>query len=143
MTMTLTKKPARKTLTLTSKAKMPKLKKTAQGAAPASESAPLAIATPAPATPASEPAAPAPAKPKAKAAAPKAKPTKAPGKSVAIYAAALAHPDKSGKEFADLVIASGVKSSEMTVLTIRSDFVRACNFLSEQGLMKSPFSKVA
>src|SRR5690242_6969059 len=125
--MTKPKSTTRKTLTLTSKAKSPKAKKAVQQTTPEApaavvtpESTPAPTATPEP-TPAVAPAAQEqPAKTvKAKAAAPKAKPTKPRGKSVTIYELALAHPEKAGQEFADLVIASGVKSSAETIGTIR------------------------
>src|SRR5688572_1415974 len=121
MTKTITKKPGRKTLGLP--------KKTAQELKPAPASAP-AIVTPGPdAPPASEPAAAAPVvaeqpaqpkakTPKAKAATRKAKPR---GKSVRIYEATLKHPEFTGQQLAELLIAEGLESTGETIGTISSD----------------------
>jgi hypothetical protein len=76
--------------------------------------------------------------------APKAKPApkpRAPGKSEQVYAMALKHPTKNGKEIAELLIADGLQSTAETIGTIRSDFIRAVNFCASQGLLKSPFIK--
>jgi hypothetical protein len=136
-------KPTSKTITLrkAKATKQPTPEAAAAAVTPESGSAPTAASEPTPGTASAAQEQPAKAAKAKKAAAPKAKPAKAPGKSVRIYEAALKHPDLTGQQLAELLIAEGLQSTAETIQTISSDFKRSVNFLAAQGLMKSPFKQ--
>jgi hypothetical protein len=60
-----------------------------------------------------------------------------------VYLAAIKNPEKTANEILEIVTGQGMKTTIGSVSSIRTDFIRCCTFLAEQGLLKNPFVKVS